>query len=230
MPKLKFTKLSVMPLCLKLRGRIVGAVSRSRIKIYIASGLLLLSSILLIVILISLQADPIGVAQPEEQVEILIEKAVAIPAQHENTLREVKPELIPKQDALIISPTIKGPIQVDFGWQFQQIYKDWRYHTGVDIGGSVGQAVEAFGKGQVEEIIHDSSNGLTVVVKNNESTIYYASLAEVKVSKGSQIEAGQTIGIMGSCDAEPYPHLHLAIQKKEEYIDPKLVIKVQGKE
>ncbi len=230
MPRLKLSILSVMPLCLKLRGRIVGAVSRSKIRIYIASGLLLLSSLLLIIILVSVQSDPIGVAQPEQQVEILVEEAVSTPVQHENALLEAKPEPTPKQDAPVIPPTIKGSIQVDFGWQFQQIYKDWRYHTGIDIGGSIGQTVEAFDKGQVAEIIQDSHTGLTVLVKNNESTIYYGSLSEVKVSKGSQIEAGQTIGIMGSCDAEPYQHLHVAIKKNEEYIDPKLVIKVQDKE
>lgn len=113
---------------------------------------------------------------------------------------------------------------MDFGWQLHPIYHDWRYHTGIDIKGSALQSVEALYKGQVTDIFRDSHSGLTVIVKDDTYKIYYGSLAEVKVTKGSKVTQNQIIGTMGSWDAEPYDHLHLAIKKGEEYIDPKLII------
>ncbi len=226
MPRLKKTMLSIVPLCLKFRGRIVGAVSRSRLGI-IASGLLIVSSVLLMIILFSMKYDYGMVKQPEQQPEERIQQQSeehSVSVQNVNSVLEVLPEPRVEKDVVVISQSIKGPIQVDFGWQFHQVHNDWRYHTGIDIAGPRGQDVDAIEKGQVVEILRDPRSGLTVVVKSNTSIIYYGSLSEVRVSQDSPIRAGQTIGTMGSCDAEPYSHLHLAIKKDEQYIDPKLVI------
>lgn len=226
MPKLKFARLAIIPLCLKFRGRIVGAVSRPRLGIYVASGLLMLSCILLIIILVSMKSDPGTVMQSEQQ----IEQQVSALVPKENVIAPVQPDPIPERTALVISKSMKGPIAVDFGWQFHQVYHDWRYHTGIDINSPIGQAVEAIDKGQVVDIIRDPQSGLTVVIKNDRWTIYYGSLSTIAVSKDSYIRSGQIIGAIGSCDAEPYPHLHLTIKKDEQYIDPKLVISAKNEE
>lgn len=235
MSKLKLTMLHFAPLCLKLRGRIVGAVSRMTMTIYIASGLLIVASMLLIVVFFGMKNYPNLVVKPE----ISIEKQIAEPVEERPAVIAVSPQIVseeapkavdaqrsnqPRADVLAVPKIIRGPIKVDFGWQYHEIYKDWRYHTGVDISGSAGQSVEAIYNGQVSDIFRDNHSGLTVVVKNNTYRVYYGSLSEVKVEKGSHISAGQSIGTMGSCDAEPYHHLHLGIKKGEQYIDPKLII------
>ena len=217
MSKLKFVNFHLAPLCLKLRGRIVGAVSRTNMTVYIASGLLFVSSLLVIIVFFGMRNLPNKAAESVEDQSAII--AVSPQA--------VVPKIIepqPAKDVLAVSKTIRGPIKVDFGWQLHEVYKDWRYHTGIDISGAVGDSVEAIYTGQVTEIFHDKNSGLTVVVKNNTYSVYYGSLSEVKVDKGSHITAGQTVGKMGSCDAEPYNHLHLAIKKGEQFIDPKLII------
>lgn len=230
MPRFKFTMLSNLPLCLKFRGRIVGAISRSKIGIYIATGLLLVSSFLLMIVLSHTKSDPEIIVKSEPQIEEPIKQEVPVPAQQVNGMTAMLPKPMPEEDTLVISQSIKGPIQVDFGWQFHQVYNEWRYHTGIDISGSVDQRIEAIEKGQVVEIFRDPQIGLTVVIKNNTSIIYYGSLSEVRVSQDDHISAGQTIGVMGHCDAEPYDHLHLAIKKNEQYIDPNIIIHGNRKE
>lgn len=229
MPRLKFIMLSVIPLCLKFRGRIVGAVSGTRLGIYIASGLLMISSLLVLIILISMKYGPESAIQPEEGNKQEVAQQVVIPIQKQNEMPALMPQSVPKEEAPAAAKSIKGTIHTDFGWQFHEVYNDWRYHTGIDISTSVGQTVEAIDKGQVIDIINDPQSGLTAIIKNNKSTVYYGSLSEVKVAKDSYIKAGQPIGIIGHANGEPYEHLHLAIKTNEEYIDPKLIIHVDNK-
>jgi murein DD-endopeptidase MepM/ murein hydrolase activator NlpD len=119
---------------------------------------------------------------------------------------------------------VKGEIKVKFGWYLHPLYNDWRYHTGIDVMGRKGQSVSAIHNGQVTEIFQDANSGLTVVVRHNNYQVYYGSLLKVAVEKGDFIRAEQEIGKMGSCDAEPYDHLHLAIKENDDYVDPLLII------
>jgi len=231
MSKVRFSSLHFAPLCLKLRGRIVGAVSRLTMTIYVAVGLLFLSSLLVICVFFGLKSDPHTIVSSEEKIEnqapVSVQDRSAIIAVSPQAAPEVVPKAIesqPAKDVIVAPTTIKGPIKVDFGWQFHEVYKDWRYHTGIDISGADGDSVEAINNGHVTDVFRDNHSGLTVVVKNSTHSVYYGSLSAVKVEKGSHIKLGQIIGTMGSCDAEPYNHLHLAIKKGEQYIDPKLII------
>lgn len=231
MPKVRLFVLHFMPLCLKLRGRIVGAISRQTMTIYIAFGLLVVSSLLLFIILFGMKnynnTGVIPEISSQNQISKPVEDGPAIIAVSPQAVSEPVGKIIESQPAATVQVTaniIRGPITVDFGWQLHSVYKDWRYHTGIDISGPVGQSVEALDKGQVTEIFRDKYSGLTVVVKNNTYSIYYGSLSAVQVDKGSSIRAGQTIGTMGSCDAEPDNHLHLGIKKDDQYVDPKLFI------
>ncbi|MBP2627196.1 MAG: Peptidase [Firmicutes bacterium] len=231
MSKLRLAILHFAPLCLKLRGRIVGAVSRMTMTIYIASGLLLISSMVLVIVFFGMKSDLNTVVRSEKGIENQVAKPVEDRPAAITVLPQAVSERVPKtiekepsKDVLATSKIIRGPIKVDFGWQLHEVYKDWRYHTGIDISGATLDSVEAINNGQVTDIFQDDHSGLTVVIKNDTYSVYYGSLSEVKVDKGNYISVGQTIGRMGSCDAEPYNHLHLGIKKGEQYIDPKLII------
>ncbi|MBC8016838.1 MAG: M23 family metallopeptidase [Sporomusaceae bacterium] len=231
MSKLKLPVSYFAPLCLKIQGRIVGAVSRMSMAIYIALGLLIVSSVLLTILLANINKEPIADIKSDKKVEsqaaeiIQVQPtAIAVPQVIPEPTAKVISKEEPNDDVIAISAAMRGPIQLDFGWQFHDVYSDWRYHTGIDISGSVGQSVEAIQNGQVIDIFRDKHSGLTVVVKNKTYSVYYGSLSEAAVSKGSQVRPGQKIGIMGSCAGEQYNHVHLAIAKGEKYIDPKLIM------
>ncbi|MBP2637696.1 MAG: Peptidase family [Firmicutes bacterium] len=116
-----------------------------------------------------------------------------------------------------------GKIIGDFGWQFQPLYQDWRYHNGIDVSGGEGQIVPALTAGEILEIYTDKQYGLTVGVKYDSQIITYGSLASVVVQQHSKIQAGDPLGSMGVTRNKPEPHLHVAVQEQErkEYLNPR---------
>jgi murein DD-endopeptidase MepM/ murein hydrolase activator NlpD len=121
-------------------------------------------------------------------------------------------------------PLAGASIEHDFGWQKHPVLKDWRYHTGVDLTAAAGQPVVAALAGQVIAVRSDSKTGLTVVVTSTPWSVYHGSLAVATVKPGDTVTAGQTIGTVGTSFQEPYPHLHLAIEKNGQYVDPSEVL------
>lgn len=235
MSKLKFLNLFLQPLYLKIRGRIVGSFSKITLAIYIGFGLFTVVSITLVFIFANLPKDSGAVVSPDKNSEQQLIKAIpeqpvavaAAPKKVPEVAIKEKKEVQEQQKHVNVPPKpIKGQIQLDFGWQNHPVYKDWRYHTGIDIKGNAGQEVRAIYKGQVMEIFRDGHSGLTVVVKDDRYQIYYGSLSETMVQQGSIVNSNQVIGKMGSCTGEPDVHLHLGIKKDQQYVDPKLIIPI----
>jgi murein DD-endopeptidase MepM/ murein hydrolase activator NlpD len=201
--------------------------------LYSGVGLVILASVLLAAVFIGIQGKEQEIAvNPKQAIEEQSIVPVQVTPLEEKT---VLPRSVPAE-SLQVEKTqpvtnqsngfqeIKGQINFNFGWQLHPLYKDWRYHTGVDVLGEEGQNVTAIQNGQVVDIYKDNNSGLTVVVKNGDYKVYYGSLAKAAITKGSHIDVGQEIGKMGEFAAEPYYHLYLAIKKDDEYIDPALVI------
>lgn len=124
-----------------------------------------------------------------------------------------------QQTAQVIRP-VDGETVLDFGWQEHPVFKDWRYHPGIDFAVEHNQPVKAALSGEVREVVNHPRTGLTVVIATGQQTAYYGSLASVRVKAKDRVLAGQIIGAAGSFDQEPYPHLHFAIQKEGEFIHP----------
>lgn len=119
---------------------------------------------------------------------------------------------------------VRGKVRQDFGWQQHPVYNDWRYHTGIDIETSEGAAVRALYDGEITTIYDDKNYGPTVVISSGPYMVYYGSLAVVTVAKGQYITAGAKIGTVGLCGAEPYFHLHLAINTCGKYANPQEIL------
>ncbi|MDF2635306.1 MAG: Peptidase [Pelosinus sp.] len=237
MSKLKMPALSFITLHLK---RINASLykqgfSQERIPfktLYGGVGLFVLASILVASVLLSIHSKGQNIVIiPQQDAE----QQVVVPAQVLPTEKVDLPQTIPDDALQTVSSQrsseepssfreIKGEVKVNFGWYLHSLYKDWRFHTGIDVLGIEGQIVPAIHGGQVIDIYQDDNSGLTVVVKHNNYQVYYGSLSKITVEKGSLIHAGQGIGKMGNCTGEPYYHLHLAIKKNNDYIDPLLVI------
>ena len=125
----------------------------------------------------------------------------------------------PKELGKALRP-LTGEIAVQYGWQLHPVFKDWRVHYGIDIMGAEGDTVAAVWPGEVKDVFQDKTAGLTVAVTSGEYTVYYGALSTADVRKGASLKAGTKIGTVGSSQAEPYPHLHLAIKKGDKHIDP----------
>ena len=101
----------------------------------------------------------------------------------------------------------------------------WKTHDGVDIKAERGTAVRAMNRGEVTKVAEDPLWGYTVIIDHGSGIMgYYYSLSEaVAVKEGDRVQAGQTIGAVGDtaeCEAAEPSHLHFALKRNGDWIDP----------
>ena len=165
--------------------------------------------------------------EPRQQEQAVISDTLPEKQEPPADLPAATPRVADKIQNLAANQLIRelwqGKIISDFGWQFQPLYQDWRYHNGIDISGGEGQIIPALTDGEILKIYTDQQYGLTVVVKHGSQVITYGSLASVVVEQHSKIQAGKPLGSMGITVGEPEPHLHIAVQKQDssEYYNPR---------
>ncbi len=232
MSKLKIPALSFITLHLK---KINTSLYRRRFyreqipfkSLYTGACLLMLASVLVAAVFITIhkkEQNIVVIPQPDQEEQVSAPAGVLVVDEKAASASAPVAKVQPSTGDSGRFLGVKGEIKVKFGWYLHPLYNDWRYHTGIDVMGHKGQSVSAIQNGQVTEIYQDANSGLTVVVKHNHYQVYYGSLLKAAVEKGDFIQAGQEIGQMGSCDAEPYDHLHLAIKENDDYVDPLLII------
>lgn len=201
---------------------LVRAISKRRTifkQVYVAAGLLILSSVLLFSVVSMIQEKGM-LYKKQNEMALQPENYLPSIADVAGSLKSVavsSEDMATKETAKM---PLKGNVILAFGWQQHPVYKDWRYHTGMDIGIAGKQDIQAVFSGKVIDIYTDKHSGLTVAVESKDYKIFYGSLSAAAVTKGSFIKAGDCIGKTGSCREEPAEHLHLAVKKDEHYINP----------
>ena len=95
------------------------------------------------------------------------------------------------------------------------------YHKGWDIGGEFGAPMVSVLAGTVIAVSYNSSAGNFVKVEHQPGFVsVYCHCSKTLVSEGEYVKQGQQIALVGSTGVSTAPHLHFAIQKDGEYIDP----------
>lgn len=107
---------------------------------------------------------------------------------------------------------------------------DWRTHAGMDLAAELGTQVMAACKGTVSAVEDDPLMGTTVVIGHSGGyQTTYANLQSVPtVEVGDEVTAGQIIGAVGStaiAEAAETPHLHFAVEKDGDAVDPTTFLK-----
>jgi murein DD-endopeptidase MepM/ murein hydrolase activator NlpD len=110
---------------------------------------------------------------------------------------------------------------------FSQTMRDWRVHTGVDLGAKQGDAVKAVADGTVKNAYVDDLYGNTIVITHGDVEAYYSGLNQMSVKKGDKVKKGAQIGTVGTVPSESadVSHLHLAMKKGGKFIDPLSILK-----
>lgn len=120
--------------------------------------------------------------------------------------------------------TITSP----FGYRYHPITGQWKLHGGTDIAGygiSNTPAVAA-AAGKVIVATYNGSYGYYVMVyhgtaaNGSEYATLYAHLWSYDVSVGDYVEAGDTLGKIGSTGSSTAPHLHFEVRKDGERVEP----------
>lgn len=110
---------------------------------------------------------------------------------------------------------VPGVLTSRFGW------RDGRAHNGIDLDLRTGEPVRSMFPGVVRYAGTYGSYGRLVVVRHyNGLETYYAHLHRVKVTPGTEVDAGDLLGTGGSTGRSTGPHLHLEVRFKGLPIDP----------
>lgn len=116
---------------------------------------------------------------------------------------------------LIFPLLIPAPITSLFGWRVHPISGVLRFHSGTDLGASLGTPVLAAYAGRVAIADFLGGYGLAVSLqhqKNAQETLY-AHLSEVFVRPGQWVNQGDIIGRVGETGTATGPNLHFELRQ-----------------
>ena len=95
------------------------------------------------------------------------------------------------------------------------------YHKGWDIGGEFGAPMVSVLAGKVIAVSYNSSAGNFVKVEHQPGFVtVYCHCSKTLVNEGDYVKQGQQIALIGSTGVSTGPHLHFAVQRDGEYVDP----------
>lgn len=98
-------------------------------------------------------------------------------------------------------------------------------HDGIDLAAENGAAVLAAADGVVIQTGFDYTSGHYVVLYHEVSGeyTYYCHCSKILVSEGEKVNVGDKIATVGSTGLSTGPHLHFALSRDGEYIEPVFV-------
>lgn len=114
--------------------------------------------------------------------------------------------------------------------RFHPILHRYRAHVGVDLVAEYGTPVRAVSDGRVETAGWAGELGQCVrVAHEHDLTSIYGHLSKIShtVTAGSFVRIGEVIGWVGTTGLSTGPHLHFALYKRGEYVNP-LTIKLES--
>ncbi|GAA0346863.1 transglycosylase CwlP [Oceanobacillus oncorhynchi subsp. oncorhynchi] len=110
-----------------------------------------------------------------------------------------------------------------FGMRTHPVSGQQKMHKGVDLAnGKAGDPIKSIGSGKVITAAYSKTAGNWVVVQQDDGTVakYMHMLKSPQVRKGQRVNAGQTLGQVGSTGTSTGNHLHLQIERAGTAIDP----------
>lgn len=101
----------------------------------------------------------------------------------------------------------------------------WKTHDGVDIKAEAGTQVKAMNHGTVTKVWEDSLWGNCIILDHGDGiqSHYYNLSKAITVIVGDEVDSGEVIGAIGDTaeiEAAQPSHLHFAVKRNGEWIDP----------
>ncbi|MCM1144209.1 MAG: M23/M56 family metallopeptidase [Blautia sp.] len=113
-------------------------------------------------------------------------------------------------------------ISDEFGVRVNPVTGEERTHNGVDFAAPEGSDVLAAAEGKVYQTGFDAANGNYIVlfhVLSGEYT-YYTCCQDILVTEGETVSKGEKIATVGSTGMSTGAHLHFALSRDGEYVEP----------
>jgi len=120
---------------------------------------------------------------------------------------------------------VTGPVSSPFGFRWDPIFGDVRFHFGTDIAVDTGTPFVAFADGLVIAAWESDSWGKYILLDHG-GGIYtrYAHASVLYVEAGEWVEMGQTIGRVGATGYATGPHLHFELRAEGMYRNPEFYV------
>lgn len=137
-----------------------------------------------------------------------------------NGILQDKDVLVPLSRTIVeqfTHPLPNAPVSSGYG---KRVTPYTGIHTGIDLAAATGTPVQSATAGVVVEARAMNGYGNTVIVQNGKIRTLYAHLSKMDVCVGEQLEAGKTIGKVGSTGRATGPHLHFEVRINDLHVDP----------
>jgi murein DD-endopeptidase MepM/ murein hydrolase activator NlpD len=117
---------------------------------------------------------------------------------------------------------VRGYITSNYGYRQSPFGGARQFHSGLDIGASMGYPVVAAMSGRVSVVSYDQSFGNFIVITHHSGyRTLYAHLSVVRVKTGAYVATGERIGDVGSSGLSTGPHLHFTVYKNGVTVNPR---------
>lgn len=108
-----------------------------------------------------------------------------------------------------------------YGYRVHPVYKDWRFHYGVDLAAPSGTPIIASRSGVVTAATYSSTAGYYVTLNHQDGfETKYLHMTHYIVSVGESVTAGQVIGYVGSTGTSTGAHLHFSVLYNGAHVNP----------
>lgn len=119
-------------------------------------------------------------------------------------------------------PCTYSRISDTFGERTHPVTKEVIRHDGIDFAAKMGALVKAAADGTVYDTGYSEQYGYYVVLAHeNGDLTYYCNCQSVAVEEDAHVKRGDTIAAVGSTGMSTGSHLHFALSRDGEFIDPK---------
>ena len=164
------------------------------------------------------------IADQEKEVEAILREGRDKISQSEKSGDTV--QIMPTNGEYAWQLPVSGRITSTFGYRKAPTAGASSYHKGVDIAVNTGTNVLACKEGKVVTAAYSSSAGNYVAIYHGGGIYsYYMHCSQLKTSVGKHVEKGQVIARSGSTGISTGPHLHFAMYKSGNYVNPMYYVK-----
>lgn len=129
-----------------------------------------------------------------------------------------------------LTPCDYTKVSSAFGWRIHPVYKDYRFHNGVDLSakclmhsdGTTDSPIVATRAGVVTVSCWSNSAGWYVKIDHLDgyTSVYMHMCCKPAVSVGDYVTAGQYLGCIGTTGTSTGDHLHFGIYKDGSSVNP----------
>ena len=108
-----------------------------------------------------------------------------------------------------------------YGWRIHPITRKRKFHHGVDVAAPVGTELRAPADGVIVHKGSGASGGNTLIIKHADDlfTVYYHLAKPSHLFKGTRVERGEVVALVGNTGASTGPHLHWEVRRSRRFGD-----------